>query len=54
MPVVTPAPKPNGEIFQEISQLQNKLHREDTKTWVDVNKEYKKLKEKKPKTQQLH
>ncbi|WP_187230067.1 MULTISPECIES: hypothetical protein [unclassified Lactococcus] len=49
MTVITPAPKPSNEFFKIIAQEQARLNREDNKTFVDTNKEFKQLKEKKNK-----
>lgn len=51
MAVIAPVPAPKNEFFTEIEQLQNQFNREENKIWIDASKEYKKLKEKKSKTQ---
>ena len=52
MSVITPAPQPKSDIFQEVEQLQNSFINNESKFLVDTNKIYKKLKEKKKKIKQ--
>ena len=55
MGIVTPTPAPppsNDNFFKNIEKLQANFSKEDNKIWTDVNKEYKKLKNKKSKTEQ--
>ena len=55
MGIVTPTPTPppsNDNFFKQIEKLQANFSKEDNKIWTDVNKEYKKLKNKKSKTEQ--
>ena len=52
MSVITPAPQPKSDIFLEVEQLQNSFKNNESKVWVDNNKIYKKLKEKKKKIKQ--
>ncbi|WKB49996.1 hypothetical protein QYH60_13935 (plasmid) [Lactococcus lactis subsp. lactis] len=55
MGIVTPTPTPpptNDNFFKQIDQLQRSFSKDDNKIWADVNKEYKKLKNNKTKTEQ--
>ena len=52
---VTPTPTPplsNENFLKQIEKLQANFSKEDNKIWTDVNQEYKKLKNKKSKTEQ--
>ena len=54
MGIVTPTPTPppsNDNFFKQIEKLQANFSKEDNKIWTAVNKEYKKLKNKKSKTE---
>ncbi len=42
----------NDNFFKQIEKIQASFSKEDNKIWTDVNKEYKKLKNKKSKTEQ--
>ena len=55
MGIVTPTPTPpptNDNFYKQIDQLQKSFSKDDNKIRADVNKEYKKLKNKKTKTEQ--
>ncbi|MFK4954361.1 hypothetical protein [Lactococcus garvieae] len=55
MGIVTPTPTPppsNDIFFKQIEKLQTSFSKEDNKICTDVNKEYKKLKKSKSKTEQ--
>ena len=55
MGIVTPTPTPpptNDNFYKQIDQFQKSFSKDDNKIWADVNKEYKKLKNKKTKTEQ--